>query len=527
MSMADDNTKRSYRSNDAYRRGASQPDAQDTAFEGSDPLAELARLIGQNDPFNEPGRRPSQNPAPRAAQHSYDDAPPGDWRRHVERPNYGVRDEPAFDDTRYGNDQGYAPDQGYASDERYASDPGSADDAHAQHDPYRMELPQQDARYQDGRYQDSRYDEPLANFREDTAYAAADDYRDEQMYAAPHRGGAHRDGTHHIGQHHGGGMGAVPDEDYDDPPRRKRGSSLVTAVVLIGCAMLGTAGAYGYRTYTASSGSAQAPVITADSAPNKIVPAEPKSGRSQERIGGQGGDERLVSREEQPVALQGTSGVPRVVFPSPVQPAPATTGTTNPQAAGVDQPKSVRTVPIRPDGGDNSGRPLNDDASQTAPPTRGAPNARTATTTPPPPPAQRAPGREQPLSLDPASSPQASEPARPQQRQPTPPPAPRETAAPAPRVAAVPPATSNGGSGGFIVQVSSQRSEADAQASYRALQTKYSQLKSHQPIIRRADLGQKGVYYRAMVGPFESGDEAVRFCNDLKQAGGQCIIHRN
>jgi cell division protein FtsN len=52
-------------------------------------------------------------------------------------------------------------------------------------------------------------------------------------------------------------------------------------------------------------------------------------------------------------------------------------------------------------------------------------------------------------------------------------------------------------------------------------------LKAHQPIIRRADLGNKGVFYRAMVGPFESGDEAVQFCNGLKQAGGQCIIHRN
>ena len=104
------------------------------------------------------------------------------------------------------------------------------------------------------------------------------------------------------------------------------------------------------------------------------------------------------------------------------------------------------------------------------------------------------------------------------------PPAPRETAAPAPnaRVASAP---SSGG--GFLVQVSSQKSEADAQSSYRALQAKYSQLKSHQPIIRRADLGNKGVFYRAMVGPFESGDEAVQFCNGLKQAGGQCIIHRN
>jgi len=78
------------------------------------------------------------------------------------------------------------------------------------------------------------------------------------------------------------------------------------------------------------------------------------------------------------------------------------------------------------------------------------------------------------------------------------------------------------------VQVASQRSEADAQASYKALQTKYpSVLGSHSPLIKRADLGEKGVYYRAMVGPFGSSDEASQFCGNLKSAGGQCVIQRN
>ena len=65
MSMADDNTLRSYRSNDAYRRSANPADAQDTALGGSDPLAELARLIGQTDPFAEsaPARRQPQGGA--------------------------------------------------------------------------------------------------------------------------------------------------------------------------------------------------------------------------------------------------------------------------------------------------------------------------------------------------------------------------------------------------------------------------------------------------------------------------------
>jgi cell division protein FtsN len=86
----------------------------------------------------------------------------------------------------------------------------------------------------------------------------------------------------------------------------------------------------------------------------------------------------------------------------------------------------------------------------------------------------------------------------------------------------------SGGAGGYLVQVSSQRNEADAQASYRALQGKFpSVLGSHSPVIKRADLGEKGVYYRAMVGPFGSSEEASQFCGSLKTAGGQCVVQRN
>ena len=42
--------------------------------------------------------------------------------------------------------------------------------------------------------------------------------------------------------------------------------------------------------------------------------------------------------------------------------------------------------------------------------------------------------------------------------------------------------------------------------------------------IRRADLGAKGVYYRAMVGPFGSREDAVQLCTSLKQAGGDCVV---
>jgi len=114
--------------------------------------------------------------------------------------------------------------------------------------------------------------------------------------------------------------------------------------------------------------------------------------------------------------------------------------------------------------------------------------------------------------------------------------APARTVAPPTRTAAVAPTqiaraaanTGNGGAGGYAVQVSSQRSEADAQAAFRSLQSKYpGQLGGKPTLIRKVDLGQKGIYYRAMVGPFGNANEASELCSSLKAAGGQCIVQRN
>ncbi len=80
---------------------------------------------------------------------------------------------------------------------------------------------------------------------------------------------------------------------------------------------------------------------------------------------------------------------------------------------------------------------------------------------------------------------------------------------------------------GYVVQLSSQRSQADAEAAYRALQEKYpSVLASRRPIILRADLGDRGVYFRAALGPFVTSDEAAHVCDDLRNAGGQCVVQR-
>jgi len=97
-----------------------------------------------------------------------------------------------------------------------------------------------------------------------------------------------------------------------------------------------------------------------------------------------------------------------------------------------------------------------------------------------------------------------------------------ETASAAP---AAPVATTGGG---YAVQVSSQRSEEEAQSSFRDLQAKYPDvLGGRTPIIRRADLGAKGIFFRAMVGPFGSADQATELCSNLKAAGGSCLVQKN
>jgi cell division septation protein DedD len=81
--------------------------------------------------------------------------------------------------------------------------------------------------------------------------------------------------------------------------------------------------------------------------------------------------------------------------------------------------------------------------------------------------------------------------------------------------------------GGFVVQVSSQRSETDAQAAFRTLQTKYPVLSGREPLIRRKDLGERGIFFAAQVGPFGAKSEADQLCETLRTAGGACFVQKN
>jgi SPOR domain len=431
MSMARDTNFRPRRSDEPSGDSASGTDGR-----GNDPLAELARLIGQDDPFGAVGRQGRGASRPAAQPLGRDPQDTQEWAAHQ------------TDDGSYHDRSARADD----ADEPYRYDP---------------------AAYQDSRYQDDRGYETGEH---QGAYGA---YYDDGQAAYS--------------------QAAYGDEGYDEPQPEKRRGGIMTIAAVVGVAVIGTAAIFGYRAWTSpSSTDGEPPVIKAEQAPTKVIPA-PSSTESQpsklayDRIGDRGG-ERMVPREEQPIDPRsavrvppGGAGAPlstgSVLPPLPAQTqSPAMTGT---------EPKKVKTETIRPNQLAAAGP-----ASQPAP--MRTPNVA---------PAAPAPATRSLASTAPATPPATTA-------------APTSTS---PRTALAP---ETGGS--YVVQVASQRSEVDAQASFRALQQKYpSVLGSYQVMIRRADLGDKGVYYRAQVGPFGTAEQAKEMCSSLKSAGGQCIVQPN
>ncbi len=79
--------------------------------------------------------------------------------------------------------------------------------------------------------------------------------------------------------------------------------------------------------------------------------------------------------------------------------------------------------------------------------------------------------------------------------------------------------------GTHLVQIGAFRSEAEADGQWTRLQGKLgSYLDGKAEDVERADLGDKGVYYRLRIGPFSSSDEAKTYCAGLKERGTDCLI---
>lgn len=84
------------------------------------------------------------------------------------------------------------------------------------------------------------------------------------------------------------------------------------------------------------------------------------------------------------------------------------------------------------------------------------------------------------------------------------------------------PASSTGGA--YVIQLAALRDEASARATFERMQSKYPDLLGGLSLdIQRADLGDKGVYYRARAG-FMDKAGATSICEQLQARGGGCIV---
>ncbi|WP_243368093.1 SPOR domain-containing protein [Microvirga solisilvae] len=470
---------------------AGSPQAQPAAPRNNDPLAELARIVGQDDPFqailaNDGAARPRQQasaiddlfatrdtmtPAPRQAQSQA-------HASEFEIPDFNLGSYPAQPEAPRGAGQAYAYQQ----------------PAQAQHQ---------------AAYADEYYDDGQGN------YADAD-------YAQPER------------------LNYPPVEK----PRSRKG--LVAIAAVVGAVVIGGGAAY---TFTGTPGGADgAPVLVqATKDPVKVQPQNPggveipnQNKQIYERAQ-QNTETKVVNREEQPVdvkqAVRSTGGAVADATGATVPGAHAQARNTS-NSLNLGEPRKVRTVTIRPDG-TVAGAPaeaapvpaMTMPAAATAPNVQvasaqtTAPQPRPAAATPAPAPVAPAPTpKPAPVAATPAAATPVA--ATPAPAAPVATPAQQRVAAVQPAAAAAPAAAASDTSvGGFSAQLGVAGSEAAANSTFAQLQRKYADLDGMPALIRKAEVNGNTIY-RVRVGPL-SREEASSLCSKLQGQGGQCFVAKN
>lgn len=80
---------------------------------------------------------------------------------------------------------------------------------------------------------------------------------------------------------------------------------------------------------------------------------------------------------------------------------------------------------------------------------------------------------------------------------------------------------------GWTVQIASATTEKAAWSSWKKMQGRFKVLAGKEPVVVRADLGAKGVFYRVRLVGFESQSEAGSECARLKEKGVKCFISKS
>ncbi len=78
---------------------------------------------------------------------------------------------------------------------------------------------------------------------------------------------------------------------------------------------------------------------------------------------------------------------------------------------------------------------------------------------------------------------------------------------------------------GWLVQLSAQRKEPAAWDVWNKFEQRHAGIVSrYKPVVMRADLGTKGVYYRLRLAGFDTKSDAASVCSRLKAGGAPCFV---
>ncbi len=355
---------------------------------------------------------------------------------------------------------------------------------------------------------------PQGQYGHDDGYAYDDPYR-------PNAGDQYA-GSQQMAPGHGTDAGYY-DEEYPEeaePPARRGPRAIVVVGALLGAIALGGGLAYGYKAMTSGGrDGGKLPVLRADSAPAKAQPTEP-GGKQMAHT-----DKKFINR------LAEDKGPARPVPVSILPPAP--------ERDTGEGPRRVPTMVVNRDGSisPSSSAP----SAPSAPPSSGVPGLLVDGLTPRMPPPQREAAPPPQARVMPVEEPV---PAMPPRRVASAPPAaaiePPAAAMPAPRAEIEPrrpvpttrqaartpppapaaPAAAAAPSSGYVAVLVSRQSHMDALKSLADIQQKHpGVLQGRAADVREANLGEKGMWYRVVVGPPGSRDTANSVCGQLKSQG--------
>lgn len=75
-----------------------------------------------------------------------------------------------------------------------------------------------------------------------------------------------------------------------------------------------------------------------------------------------------------------------------------------------------------------------------------------------------------------------------------------------------------------MLQIGAYKSQADADAAWKTFKSKHPMAGGYSEDVRKADLGDKGIWYRLRMGSFADKSAAASFCEKLKADGGSCLV---